>query len=228
MRAPSSLPTDYLARWHTLAHWAADAQHGAAARFAVMYALALRCTPSADSHHIKYIRPRVWEVAAPKDAHTQRVSLFDDELMTSLLATIDATTGLHCPVFPHTPCGSQSADVWAHSMASRKQDHGRKNFAALSDRFGVALNTWSPLEIYVASLSIFRACFQWNRTHEERLQSNQLGSHPRRVYYALSWIDPPRDMQKLGTLSMQDDETLFTAEEYDVASDSGRGSLLET
>jgi hypothetical protein len=155
-------------------------------------------------------------VAAPKDVHSQRVSLFDDALMTKLLVTIDATAGLHCPVFPRTPCGSQSTDVWAHSMASRKQDHARKNFAALSERFGVALNTWSPLEIYIAGLSTFRACFQWDRAQEERLLSNQLGSHPRRAYYALSWIDLPRDMPKMGKLSIVSGETLYTAEGYDV------------
>ena len=228
MRAPSTLPSDYLAKWRNLAEWAVEQQHGAACRFSVMYALALRCTPSADSHHIKYIRPRVWEVSAPRDVHTQRVSLFDDELMTRLLATIDATSGLHCPVFPRTPCGSQAADVWAHSMASRKQDHARKNFAALSERFGVALNTWSPLEIYIAGLSTFRACFHWDRTQEERLLANQLGSHPRRVYYALSWIDFPRDMRKLGVLSIVEGETLFTTEADDVAIDSGTDAILET
>ena len=166
--------------------------------------------------------PRRWGV------HTQRVSIFDDVLMTGLLATIDATAGLRCPVFPRVPCGSQAADVWAHSMASRKQDHARKNFAALSERFGVALNTWSPLEIYIAGLSTFRACFHWDRTQEERLLANQLGSHPRRVYYALSWVDIPRDMRKLGTLSIEGGETLFTAEGNDVASDSGRKFPLET
>ena len=225
MRAPSSLPEDYLAKWHDLAQWAVDSQHGAAARFAVMYALALRCTPSADSRHIKFVRPRVWEVSAPRDVHTQRVSLFDDELMTGLLATIDATVGLRCPVFPRVPCGSQAVDVWAHSMASRKQAHARKNFAALSERFGVALNTWSPLEIYIAGLSTFRACFHWDRTQEERLLANQLGSHPRRVYYALSWIDFPRDMRKLGVLSIVEGETLFTTEADDVAIDSGTDAI---
>ena len=227
MRAPSTLPSDYLAKWRNLAEWAVEQQHGAACRFSVMYALALRCTPSADSHHIKYIRPRVWEVSAPRDVHTQRVSLFDDELMTGLLATIDATAGLRCPVFPRVPCGSQAADVWAHSMASRKQDHARKNFAALSERFGVALNTWSPQEIYIAGLGSFRACFQWNRAHEERLLSNQLGSHPRRCDYALSWIDLPRDMQKLGRLAIEGDQTLFTAETDDSVDDAMGESVEE-
>ena len=218
MRAPSSLPSDYMTRWRNLAEWAVDAKHGAACRFAVMYALALRCTPSADSQHIKYVRPRVWHVAAPRDVHSQRVSLFDDALMTSLLATIDATAGLHCPVFPRVPCGSQSADVWAHSMASRKQNHGwKKNFAALSERFRVALATWSPLEIYIAGLSSFRAYFQWDRVYEENLLCNQLGSHPRRAYYALSWLELPPDTQKLGKLSVHGDETLFTAEGQDIA-----------
>ena len=143
MRASSSLPEDYLAKWHDLAQWAVDSQHGAAARFAVMYALALRCTPSADSRHIKFVRPRVWHVTAPRDVHTQRVSLFDDELMSRLLATIDATSGLHCPVFPRTPCGSQAADVWAHSMASRKQDHARIFLSHSARDFG--MTTWSPL-----------------------------------------------------------------------------------
>ncbi len=227
MRAPSALPQDYLARWRELAQWALRAKHGAACRFAVMYALTLRCSASADNQHITYLRPRVWRVAAPRDVHTQRVSLFDDELMTRLLSNIDATAGLHCPVFPRAPCGSQSADVWAHSMASRKQDHARKNFAALSERFGVALNTWSPLEIYIAGLSTFRASFQWDRAHEERLLSNQLGSHPRRCYYALSWIDLPRDMLKLGQLSIQGEDTSYTAEGHDVASDRFRDRLLE-
>ena len=145
--------------------------------------------------------------------------------MTGLLATIDATAGLRCPVFPRVPCGSQAADVWAHSMASRKQDHARKNFAALSERFGVALNTWSPLEIYIAGLSTFRACFHWDRTQEERLLANQLGSHPRRVYYALSWIDLSRDMRKFGVLSIVEGDTLFTTEADDVASDSGTDAI---
>ena len=94
------------------------------------------------------------------------------------------------------------------------------DFAALSEQFGVALNTWSPLEIYIAGLSTFRACFHWDRTQEERLLANQLGSHPRRVYYALSWIDLPRDMRKLGALSiLEGGETLFTAQGHDVAGD---------
>lgn len=232
MRAPSSLPSDYLARWQALAQWAIEQQHGAACRFAVMYALALRCTPGADSQHITYVRPRVWCVAAPKGVQSQRVSLFDDDLMTSLLATIDATAGLHSPVFPRVPCGSQAAEIWAHSMASRKQDFARKNFAALSERFGVALSKWSPLDIYTAGLSTFRVCFHWHRTQEERLLANQLGAHPRRVYYALSWIDFPQGMQKLGELSLDEaGETLFSAaaaEGNDVASDSWRDFLLET
>ena len=228
MRAPSIVPSDYLARWQALAQWAVETRHGAACRFAVMYALAMRGTTSADSLHINYVRPRVWHVAAPKDVLSQRVSLFEDNLMRSLLTTIDATAGLHCPVFPRVPCGSQAADVWAHSMSSRKQDLAKKNFAALSERFGVALNTWSPLEIYIAGLSTFRACFQCNREHEEKLLSNQLGSHPRRMYYALSWVDLPRDMRKLGTLSTEGGETLLIAGGNDVASDSGRKFPLES
>ena len=117
-------------------------------------------------------------------------------------------------------------------MASRKQDLARKNFAALSERFGVALSTWSPLEIYIAGLSTFRACFRWRRTQEERLLANQSGAHPRRVYYALSWIDFPQGMQKLGELSLDEaGETLFSAaaaEGNDVASDRWRDFLLET
>ena len=228
MRAPSTVPSDYLARWQALAQWAVEARHGAACRFAVMYALALRCAPSADSQHIKYVRPRVWHVAAPKGVQSQRVSLFVDDLMAMLLATIDVTAGLHCPVFPRVPCGSQSADVWAHSMASRKQDLARKNFAALSERFGVALNTWSPLEIYIAGISTFRACFHWGRTQEERLLANQLGSHPRRAYYALSWIDHTRDMRKLGTISIEDGETLFAAESDDFVDDARGECIMET
>ena len=125
MRAPSSLPEDYLRRWCDLARWAVDSRHGAAARFAIMFALTLRWSPVADRHHIRYERERVWRVVAPKGVETQRVSLFGDELMRALLDTVDATAELHAPVFPRTPCGSRSADSWAHSMASRKQAPGR-------------------------------------------------------------------------------------------------------
>lgn len=223
MRAPSTVPSDYLARWQALAQWAVDARHGAACRFAVMYALAMRGTTSADSLHINYVRPRVWHVAAPKDVQSQRVSLFEDKFMRSLLTTIDATAGLHCPVFPRVPCGSQAADVWAHSMASRKQNLAKKNFAALSERCGIAL------AIYIAGLSTFRACFHWDRTHEERLLADQLGAHPRRVYYALSWVELPQGMRKLGELSVEDGDTLcnIDAECNDLTSDSGRELLLE-
>ena len=231
MRAPSTVPSDYLARWQALAQWAVEARHGAACRFAVMYALAMRGTTSADSLHINYVRPRVWHVAAPKDVQSQRVSLFEDNLMRSLLTTIDATAGLHCPVFPRVPCGSQAADVWAHSMASRKQDLAKKNFAALSERFGIALNTWSPLEIYIAGLSTFRACFHWDRTHEGR------------DYRPTSWvlihgecITPFPGLHShevcgrlLGELSIEDGDTLcnIDAECNDLTSDSGRELLLE-
>ena len=64
------------------------------------------------------------------------------------------------------------------------------------------------------------------------LLANQLGAHPRRVYYALSWIDFPQSMQKLGELSLDEaGETLFSAaaaEGNDVASDRWRDFLLET
>ena len=113
-------------------------------------------------------------------------------------------------------------------MASRKQNYGQKNFTALSEKFGVSLNTWSPLEIYIAGLCSFRACFRWDREHEEKLLSNQLGSHPRRVYYALSWLDLPRGMQKLGTLSIEGgDETLFTEGDDGIGNSIGE-HLLET
>jgi len=224
MRAPSSLPEDYLPRWRELARWAVDNRHGCAARFAIMFALALRCSPGADSGHITYVRPRVWHVSAPRGVETQRASLFDDELMKGLLITVDATAGMRCPVFPRTPCGSQAPDVWAHSMASRRQDYGRKNFAALSDKFRVSLRTWSPLEIYIAGLSSFRAYFQWRREDEERLLTNQLGSHPRRAYYALSWLELPNVMPSIGTLSIEGDETLCAVGD-DVVGDA-RGEPL--
>ena len=222
MRAPSVLPVDYLDRWSDLARWAVATKHGAAARFAIMFSLTLRWTPVADREHISYVRPRVWCVVAPKGVETQRVSLFEDQLMNDLLVTVEVTANFPFSVFPRTPCGSQSADVWAHSMASRKQDHGRKNFAALSDKFGVALNTWSPLEIYVASLSVFRASFEWMRVHEDTLLSNQLGSHPRRVHYALHWLEVPQGMPKIGALRVEDAETLFIEQDDPASQVSGQ------
>lgn len=211
MRVASVLPVNYLDRWSDLARWAVRSRHGAAARFSIMFSLTLRWAPVADRAHIQLLRPRVWRVVAPTGDETQRVALFDDNLMEELLDTVEATTGLSSPVYPRTPCGSQAVDIWAHSMASRRGHRGCKNFAAMSDRFGIALNTWSPLEIYVASLSTFRASFDWEQEPGDTLLSRQLGSHPRHAYYALHWIETPPGLRSVGSLRVHGGETIFVA-----------------
>ena len=139
------LSHSYHSNWCDLARWAVASSHGAAARFAIMYAFALRWPSVADGDHIKYARARVWKVTMPCGAETERASLFDDNLVEMLLGTISSMSDISVPVFPQLPCGSRHSEVWAHSYASRKCNRGIKNFAALCRRFGVDANPkWAP------------------------------------------------------------------------------------
>ena len=97
IRAP--LPSDYFSRWSKLANWAVEQGHGAAAKFALMFSLALRWPTVADEEHIAWHRSRVWPVTIPNGACSERISLFDDDLMGSLLETIAKTRGCPIPVF---------------------------------------------------------------------------------------------------------------------------------
>ncbi len=170
MRNVSVLPPDFLARWQAFAEWGIASAHGPACKFALMFCLTLKTARTADREHIEYVRPRIYKVKTPKGVQTQRVSLFNDSLTAGLLDTIDNTRGLKKQVFPRCPCGSAGAEEWAHHMASRKTRRNAKNFRALSECFGVDLPTWSPLEIYVVSIAVFRSSFSWPHSAEESFQ----------------------------------------------------------
>ena len=133
-RAPCVLPEDYLQRWINLAEWSVKHEHGPGARYALMFALTLRRSVLADRAHLTYVSPRVWEVK-DRICTTQRVALFEDNLMKKLLDLVDATSDFPTPLFPNCACGSGNVDDWAHGLASRKLYRGHTNYQALSVEF---------------------------------------------------------------------------------------------
>ena len=173
-----------------------------------MYSLSTRFSSACDRDHTRFVRPRVWLVSAPRDAVSQRVALFDDGLMNELLDCVAKTDGWRISTFPVSPCGSQLADVWAHTMASRKQHRGLKNFASLSQTFGVTMpGQWSPLEIHIVSLSVMRSMFRFAPEDECALLSKQIGNtHPRRALFASRWYRSP-ELEPEGTLTSADEDT---------------------
>lgn len=190
-RTPGAeLEADYYTNWLELATFAIESNHGAAARFAIMFALSLKWPTVADGEHIEYVRPRVWLVGMPCGAKTQRASLFEDSLLEALLNTVARTAELPIPVFPRLPCGSRDSEVWAHSYASRKHHRDEKNFVALCRKFAVAAGeAWSPLDIYAASICIFDAMFTWSAVDEDAMLSRQLGTKSAaRAHYSLHWF----------------------------------------
>ena len=214
--AGTELGSDYLSKWGELARWAVDSCHGAAARFAIMFALALKWPTVADGDHIKYLRRRVWLVTIPSGVETQRVALFDDGLIEELLNTVACTDGLSTPVFPRLPCGSRGSEVWAHTYASRREHRGCKNFVALCRKFGVAaIERWSPLDIYAASMCVFHSLFDWSVDDECKLLSKQLGTQSAcRAHYSLHWFRPSSShdsQESIGHLWLDGDDTSFSA-----------------
>ena len=208
----STLCHSYHANWCELADWAIASTHGAAACFAIMYAFSMRWPSVADADHIKYVRPRVWNVTMPCGTETQRVSLFVDPQVEKLLFTIGCTAELPTPVFPQVPCGSRQSEVWAHSYASRKHHRGVKNFVARCQRFGVDANArWSPLDIYASSMSVFRAMCSWPPEDEEGLLCKQIGTRSGcRAYNSLRWFKCSAEVHE-GELQLDGEETVFTS-----------------
>ena len=207
------LNADYHGRWCALAAWAVDSNHGAAARFALMYALALRRSCVADGRHVTTVRPRVWLVSMPCGAATQRVALIEDSVVLALLQVVDATADKRTPVFPRCPCGSGKSDDWAHSYASRKHYRGTKNFGAMCQTFGLAAAAqWSPLDLYAVSMSVFWATFACSGEDEKELLMRQLGIKSGcRAHYSLRWFMCSE--QRLGTLRLDGADTYFTPSE---------------
>ena len=162
-----------LQRWEGLATWAADAEHGAAAALALMFALCLQRPLTANGKCVQHVGHRIWRVTTPYGTQTQKVSLFNDELTQALIKTVDVTKELTSPVYPRTPCGSRDVDVWSHSYASRKGHRGLKNFAALCSDWGVPAR--SPMDIYQTSMGVFLRMFALRGKDKRVLVARQLG-----------------------------------------------------
>ncbi len=218
-RTPCVLPEDYLQRWHDMAEWSIKHEHGPAARYALMFALTLRRSVLADRAHITYVSPRIWEV---KDrlCTSQRVAIFSDGLMHKLLDLVDATADYPTPLFPHCACGSHRTDEWAHGLASRKLYRGHTNFQALCVEFNIEAGPkWTPLEIYLVSLCVFRTRFKMIPHDECRLLMNQLGlATPKQVFYHSHWFQCANESSPFGCVGIKDRQTVFTPESQTVFS----------
>ena len=208
-RTPCELPGDYQQHWRDLAEWSIKHLHGPSARYALMFALCLRRSVLADRAHITYVSPRVWEVR-DRVCTSQRLSLFDDALTRVLLDTVDTTTDFPTPLFPNCACGSHRTDDWAHGLASRKLYRGHTNFQALSVEFKIEAGPqWTPLEIYLVSLCIFRNTVATVPRDECELLMNQLGVKlPRNVFHHAHWFKCAQTVPT-GTANIVDGQTRF-------------------
>ena len=189
VRTPFTLPSDYFQKWLALARWSIEHEHGPCCRYALMFALGLRRSALASKDHVKHVRPRIWQVETPT-CTSQRVSLFDDALTQALLDKVEGTANMATPLYPNAPCGSHRVDDWAHGLAKRKLFRGHTNFQALSVDFSVdAGPSWTPQEIFLASLGVMRATFLMDAKDELQLLMNQLGlATPKSCYYHANWF----------------------------------------
>ena len=204
MADSSDVATAVIKRWLSAASWAIEAQHGAAATFCLMFALCLQRPSFAHARSVARLRPRIWQVTTPDGTSTQKVSLFEDSVIESLLKVIGDTEGLDAPVYPKTPCRSDYADVWASSFASRRQHRGRKNFAAFVADHGLA-NMRSAMDVYKTGLQAFWSVFFIREVDSKALLANQLGRQR-----APPWSPPALDHNCChGELSIIDGKTIF-------------------
>ena len=194
---------DVIKRWSSAASWAIEAQHGAAATFCIMFALCLQRPSFANGRCVEHVRPRIWKVTTTYGMPTQKVSLFKDDAIDSLLNVISGPEGLLSPVYPKAPCRSNEADVWAHSYASRRHHRGVKNFAAFIADFG--LDVQSPMDIYKIGLHTFWQAFRIREVDSKELLASQLGRPSRPPW------TPPITTHKCchGELSILDGNTIF-------------------
>ena len=164
--AAFDLPAEYHSRWERLAQYGIDKQHGQICKLALMYALTLRRGAAAEASLVQCLRPRVWEAEGSRTYRSERVSLFSDDIVRSLLNVVETTKDLPKANYPVVPCGSSSVEVWCHSLASRKQFKGKTNFEALSEQLLLrpALGKWAPNAIYVAAMAVYRNRFLYNST----------------------------------------------------------------
>ena len=171
------LPADYHSRWERLAQYGIDKLHGQICRLALMYALTLRRGAAAESSRVHFVRPRVWRAEGSRTYRSDRVSLFSDDIVRSLLNVVEGTKDFPKPTYPVVPCGSSSVEVWCHSLASRKQYKGKTNFEALSEQFLLppARGQWTPNSIHTAAVAVFRNKFFHNPTDAPRILAEQLG-----------------------------------------------------
>ena len=194
-------------RWLSAASWAIGAQHGAATTFCLMFALCLQRPSFANGRFVEHARPRIWKITTSYGTSTEKVSLFEDDAIESLLNVISGTEGLLSPVYPKAPCRSNEADVWAHSYASRRHHRGVKNFAAFVADFG--LDVQSPMDIYKIGLHTYWQAFRIRDVESEELLASQLG-RPSRPPWA-----PPVATHNcyIGELSIRDGNTIFIKNE---------------
>ena len=171
-----TLPDDYHKRWLALARYGLARKHGPACKLSLMYALTLRRAAAADIAQVRRLAPRIWEAEGSRKHRSERIALLDDELVEALLAAVQETKCLPTPTFPIAPCGSDRADVWCHSFASRKQFRGQSNFEALSKQFELGVGEhWAPNEIYMVSVAVFRRKFRFEPSSACCILATQLG-----------------------------------------------------
>ena len=205
MTGSSSHAMAVIKRWSPAASWAIEAQHGAAATFCIMFALCLQRPSFANGRCVEHVRPRIWKITTPYGTSTQKVSLFEDDAIESLLKVIGDTEGLDAPVYPKSPCRSNDADVWASSFASRRQHRGRKNFAAFVADHGLG-NMRSAMDVYKTGLQTFWSVFFIREVDSKALLASQLGRQR-----APPWPPPALDHNCChGELSIIDGRTIFS------------------
>ena len=206
---PYVLPDDYIDRWVELAKWSLEKQHGPSARYSLMFALSLRRSALADKAHIRHVSHRVWQVN-DTILTSDWVSLFEDDLTHRLLGLVDITSEFPTPLFPKCPCGSGKTDDWAHGLASRKLYRGHTNFQALSVEFDLPIGpAWTPQDIYMVSMCLYRHSFRLAPNDYCDLLMNQLGvSTSKNVFHNSNVFGCARS-PNLGSLSMESGKIIF-------------------
>ena len=116
-------------------------------------------------------------------------------------------------MFPKTACGSQTVDTWAHGLACRRSYRGHTIFQALTKRFDLEAGPqWTPLEIFLVSLCVFRHAFALSPDSYSQLIMNQLGIKTKKnaLYHTL-WFTGTQP--RVGTVALQSGlETVVTME----------------
>ena len=178
----TQLPEDYHSRWEALAKHGLEHQHGQLCRLALMYALTLRRGAAAEEAQVRHLRPCVWEAEGSRKHRSERVALFEDNLVQDLLHMVEQTKDYPRPNYPRVACGSALPEVWCHALASRKaclpQCRGLTNFEAVVNHFH--LSPWergklAPNEIYLVAAGAFKARFTFSYADAALVLSSQLG-----------------------------------------------------